>query len=80
MTTLEFLLPEGSPDPCPNACGRLTEDAAGGPCKACWAAVPGPYDQDEDDASGYVCDGCGGQAEVWDGDRPVCRRELREAR
>lgn len=39
MPTLEFVLPEGSPDPCPNACGGLTEDEAGGPCKACWAKV-----------------------------------------
>lgn len=44
MTTLEFVLPEGSPDPCPNACGGLTEDPYGGPCKACWNDVPGPYD------------------------------------
>lgn len=27
------------------------------------------------DASGYVCDGCGYQAEVWVEDRPLCRRE-----
>lgn len=26
-------------------------------------------------ASDYVCDGCGGQAEVWIDDRPLCRRE-----
>jgi hypothetical protein len=39
MPTLEFVLPEGSPDPCPNACGGLTEDPYGGPCKACWAQV-----------------------------------------
>ena len=37
MPTLVFELPEGSPDPCPNACGGLTEDPYGGPCKACWA-------------------------------------------
>lgn len=39
MATLEFVLPEGSPDPCPNACGGLTEDPYGGPCKACWRQV-----------------------------------------
>lgn len=39
MPTLVFELPEGSPDPCPNACGGLTEDPYGGPCKACWAGV-----------------------------------------
>ena len=49
MPTPDFELPEGSPDPCPNACGGLTEDPYGGPCKACWAAVPGPYDEDEQD-------------------------------
>lgn len=27
-----------------------------------------------DDASGYGCDGCGGQADHWDGDRPMCAR------
>lgn len=26
-------------------------------------------------ATGYVCDGCGGQAETWVDGRPVCRRE-----
>lgn len=46
MSTLEFVLPEGSPDPCPNACGRLTEDPYGGPCKACWDAV-GRVDDDD---------------------------------
>lgn len=35
--TFEFVLPEGSNDPCPNACGGLTEDPYGGPCKSCWA-------------------------------------------
>lgn len=45
MSTLEFVLPEGSPDPCPNACGRLTEDPYGGPCKACWDTVG----RDDDD-------------------------------
>ncbi len=24
------------PEPCPLGCGNLTEDAAGGPCDACW--------------------------------------------
>ncbi|MFB4273052.1 hypothetical protein [Nonomuraea sp. GTA35] len=27
-------------DLCPQGCGRTTEDAAGGPCRACWDAVP----------------------------------------
>ena len=27
--------------PCPEACGGLTEDPAGGPCKCCWDKVPG---------------------------------------
>lgn len=75
MSTLEFLLPEGSPDPCPMACGGFTEDAAGGPCKACWDKVPGPYAHDLGDASAYVCDGCGDQADVWVEDRPLCKRE-----
>lgn len=44
--TLEFELSEDSLDPCPNACGGLTEDPYGGPCKACWAAVPGPGDEE----------------------------------
>jgi hypothetical protein len=29
-------------DLCPQGCGRTTEDPAGGPCKACWDAVPMP--------------------------------------
>jgi hypothetical protein len=40
MAILEFDLPEGSPDPCPNACGGFTEDPYGGPCQACWRDVP----------------------------------------
>lgn len=28
--------------PCPEGCGGLTEDPAGGPCKRCWDQVPGP--------------------------------------
>lgn len=24
---------------CPQGCGGMTEDAAGGPCKACWSTV-----------------------------------------
>jgi len=47
MAILRFELPEGSPDPCPNACGGLTEDPYGGPCEACWARV-GRDDEDED--------------------------------
>jgi hypothetical protein len=37
--------------PCPNACGGLTNDAAGGPCSACWDKIaPGvDYTADEDD-------------------------------
>lgn len=36
--------------------------------------APGCPDFD-DPASSYVCDGCGDQAEVWVGGRPLCRRE-----
>ncbi|GAA4934009.1 hypothetical protein HD597_010077 [Nonomuraea thailandensis] len=33
-------------DPCPQGCGRTTEDPYGGPCNACWAEVPMPgFDQ-----------------------------------
>lgn len=35
----EFVVPADSDlTPCPMGCGRLTEDPAGGPCRACWAA------------------------------------------
>jgi hypothetical protein len=51
VAILEFVLPEGSPDPCPNACGGLTEDPYGGPCKACWAKVS--HRDDYDDYDGY---------------------------
>lgn len=27
------------PNYCPQGCGDLTEDEAGGPCKACWRAI-----------------------------------------
>lgn len=30
------------PNFCPNACGGLTEDPSGGPCKACWDAAGTP--------------------------------------
>jgi len=49
MPTLEFVLPEGSPDPCPNACGSLTEDPYGGPCKACWAKATEQAEAWDDD-------------------------------
>lgn len=52
MAILEFLLPEDSPDPCPMACGGLTEDAAGGPCKACWAKT------DRHNVETCWCDDC----------------------
>jgi hypothetical protein len=58
MAIYEFVLPEGSPDPCPMACGGLTEDAAGGPCKACWAKVPGPQDEPEDECPSGCVGGC----------------------
>lgn len=52
-------LPDGV-QPCPQGCGGLTEDPYGGPCRACWDAVPmlgdtetrppyEPYDDDPDD-------------------------------
>ncbi|WP_068924986.1 hypothetical protein [Planobispora rosea] len=28
------------PHPCPQGCGRMTEDPYGGPCRACWDAAP----------------------------------------
>ncbi len=28
-------------DPCPMGCGGTTDDPYGGPCRRCWAAVPG---------------------------------------
>lgn len=37
--SLYFVLPDNTPDPCPNACGGLTEDPYGGPCKNCWTAI-----------------------------------------
>ncbi|WP_459804981.1 hypothetical protein [Herbidospora sp. RD11066] len=30
---------EGIPFPCPMACGAMTSDAAGGPCRNCWNAL-----------------------------------------
>lgn len=67
MPTLEFVLPEGSPDPCPNACGGLTEDPYGGPCKACWAKVG----RGDDDGHCVHC----GEADC-DGD--ACQDDLQE--
>jgi hypothetical protein len=34
--------------PCPEACGGLTEDPAGGPCKRCWDKVAGPLETSAD--------------------------------
>lgn len=31
--------PANRPELCPMGCGRTTEDAYGGPCKACWDAT-----------------------------------------
>lgn len=39
------LPPDSDAEPCPYACGRVTEDAAGGPCEACWDAT-GPEADD----------------------------------
>lgn len=64
MSTLEFVLPEGSPDPCPNACGGLTEDPYGGPCKACWSKVG----RDDDE-----CEDCG-----WADCEGDCQEDLQE--
>jgi hypothetical protein len=37
---LEWEFPEHSEAwPCPEACGGLTEDPYGGPCKACWRVI-----------------------------------------
>ena len=70
MPTLEFVLPEGSPDPCPNACGGLTEDPHGGPCRACWAKVKRENDECEycgwDDCEGD-CDQDDELAETYPG-------------
>lgn len=42
--------PYRDPDayPCPQGCGRLTDDPYGGPCTACWDAIAN-YDQIDDD-------------------------------
>lgn len=32
--------------PCPTGCGRTTDDAAGGPCSACWDALDDEMDVD----------------------------------
>lgn len=39
MTDAELLADLG---PCPQGCGRTSEDPYGGPCRACWDAVPMP--------------------------------------
>jgi hypothetical protein len=39
MTDTELL---ADLDSCPQGCGRTTEDPYGGPCRACWNAVPMP--------------------------------------
>ena len=44
-TTWTFEEDYDGPEPCPMGCGNLTDDAAGGPCSACWAAV---YDENDD--------------------------------
>jgi len=38
-TVWEFPTDHDGPWPCPQGCGGLTEDEAGGPCQRCWAAV-----------------------------------------
>lgn len=40
MAIYEWILPADSEAwPCPEACGGMTEDEAGGPCKSCWDKV-----------------------------------------
>jgi hypothetical protein len=46
--------------PCPEGMdGHPTDDAAGGPCKACWAKVPKPGDEGCTDPPGYQCSDAG---------------------
>lgn len=43
MSTFEWMFPADSDAwPCPEGCGGLTEDEAGGPCKACWDKLDDP--------------------------------------
>lgn len=39
IQTWEFDLDYDGPEPCPYACGNLTDDIYGGPCSACWDAT-----------------------------------------
>jgi hypothetical protein len=58
------------PNFCPQGCGGITEDPYGGPCQACWDAVPkasagrdiddDPYDGEDADPRCTICNG-----EVW---------------
>lgn len=49
MATYIYDLPLDSElEPCPMACGRMTEDPYGGPCQACWDALPRPGDDGQD--------------------------------
>lgn len=40
MPEMTWEFPAGSDAwPCPEACGGLTEDEAGGPCRKCWDKI-----------------------------------------
>lgn len=53
-------LPDGA-QPCPQGCGGLTEDPYGGPCRACWDAVPTPGEtRSPYEADAAICIGCPG--------------------
>lgn len=53
MPIYQFDLPlDSDVEPCPMACGGMTEDAAGGPCQACWDKAPRAgreYEEGDDD-------------------------------
>lgn len=52
MSKREYILPKDCEvSPCPMGCGGMTDDPAGGPCKACWAKV---YDKNRyEEEQGY---------------------------
>lgn len=49
MAVMEWVFPADYDGnwPCPEGCGGLTEDTAGGPCNACWRKLDDEPDVDD---------------------------------
>jgi len=64
MGIQEFVLPADSDlTPCPEGCGRMTDDVAGGPCTDCWQRIADDSAAEEEEEP--CCEKCGKPIYDW---------------